>query len=86
MIGKTTQIDGEAFTYKVKRDHGTNDFVRTYEVGVFSRPGARVNILVEATVEGGPTTNVGSIVIPLPDGTDEREALIENLSIIIREA
>jgi len=86
MIGKTTGVDSTAYTYKVERDHGAVDFVRTYEVGVFSKPGARVNILVESTIEGGPTTNVGSIVIPLPDSPEEREAFADALSTIIREA
>jgi hypothetical protein len=86
MIGKTTEVNSTAYTYKVQRDHGTTEFVRTYEVGVFSKQGGRVNILVESTVEGGSRVNVGSIVIPLPDTTEEREALIYYLSTIIREA
>ena len=86
MIGNSTTIHDEVYTYKVVRDHGTTDFIRTYEVGVFSKPGNRVNILVESTAKGGPTVNVGSIIIPLPDTTEEREALADALSTIIREA
>jgi hypothetical protein len=86
MIGKAAEEQTKPYTYKVERDHGTTDFVRIYEVGVFPIVGGRLNIIVESNVVGGPKTNVGTIVIPLPDTAEGREALIDTLSTFIREA
>lgn len=86
MIGKAAEAQTKPHTYKVERDHGTTDFIRIYEVGVFPAAGNRLNIIVESNVVGGPKTNVGTIVIPLPDTTEERETLIDALSTFIREA
>lgn len=86
MIGKAAEVQIKPYTYKVERDHGTTDFIRIYEVGVFPAIGGRLNVIVESNVVGGPKTNVGTIVIPLPDTPEDREALINALSTFIREA
>jgi hypothetical protein len=85
MIGTTTDVNEVSYIYKVERDAG-KDYARTYEVAVFAKPGNRINILIESTTAHGSRTNVGSIVIPLPDDSDERGMLADALSTFIREA
>lgn len=83
MIGQTVEIGDVVYVYTVTRDHGTTNYVRTYEVAAFSRDGNRLNFVVEAKTPEGARVNVGTINIPLPDTQEEKQRLADALSRLV---